>query len=60
MTVTPRWFNLEAERLDVSYRTGKKLTPEQLHKALLREQALAAYPSVARADWNVKYAVKTK
>lgn len=60
MTQLPRWFNLEAERLDVSYRTGKKLTPEQLHKSLLREQALAAYPSVARPNYNIKFAVKTK
>ncbi len=56
----PTWFNLEAERLDLSYRTGKKLTPEQLHKMLMREQAAAAYPSVARKDWNETRAVQSR
>lgn len=48
----PVWFNLEAERNDLSYRTGIKLTPDQLRLKLLREDAEARYPSIVRKTWT--------
>lgn len=54
----PTWFDLEAERHDLSYRTGQKFTPEQLLQNLMREQASAAYPSIARREWTRAHAVQ--